>query len=45
MDWPLAERMVMARMAEHCEDTRNEIIKGTYMPQQFHIFRDTSAEL
>lgn len=37
--------MMMARMAEHCEDTRNEIIKGTGIAQEFHIFRDTSAEL
>lgn len=44
IDWPLAERMIMARMAEHCEDTRNEIIKGTHIAQEFNLFRDTSAE-
>lgn len=45
IDWPLAERMIMARMAEHCEDTRNEVIKGTQIVQEFNLFRDTSEEL
>lgn len=45
VDWPLTERMMMAHMAEHCEETRIEIIKGTNVAQEFHVFRDTSAEL
>lgn len=44
-DWPLLERMFTARMAEHCEDVRAEIIKGTHISPQFQTFRDASEEM